>query len=206
MRTFATTLVALTLWWLAAGIAAAHTGLVSSDPTTDATVTIPPGVVTLTFSEDINPAFATIVVNSADGRNWITGPPRVEGPQVTATMGPDRPASGVYTVGYRVVSADGHPVSGSYKFTIAGVPGGTQPAATVSEAAPTAASAPQSPSPAGSDTKTSILIAAVAGLVLGGVIALWQSWRRRRARAPLSEAGSADSATPGDEARTPPSG
>lgn len=204
MRTFATTVMALTLWWLGNGIASAHTGLVSSDPSADSTVSTPPSVITLTFNEDIKPTFATVVVNSADGRNWIVGPPRVEGPRISATVGSDRPTSGVYTVGYRVVSADGHPVSGSYTFTIAGPPAGSQPPITTSGAAPTTTSAPQSPAAAGSDTKTSILAAGGAGLALGGAIALWQAWRRRRARTTLSESESTSMAIPDHEPKKPP--
>lgn len=38
-----------------------------------------------------------------------------------------------------------------------------------------------------SDTKTSILFAGVGGLALGGVIAYWQSRKRRRGEAPGSD-------------------
>ena len=205
MRTFATTVIALTLWWIGAGVASAHTGLVSSDPSADATVAMSPSVITLTFNEEIKPTFATVVVNSADGRNWIVGSPRVEGPRITATIGSNRPTSGVYTVGYRVVSADGHPVSGSYKFTIAGAPAGPQPPiATSSAAAPATTAAPQSPAAAGTDTKTSILGAGGAGLVLGGAIALWQTWRRRRARTTLTGSESTSLLDPDHEPKKPP--
>ena len=39
------------------------------------------------------------------------------------------PEGGEYTVGYRVVSEDGHPVSGVIRFFVAGVPGAPPPAA-----------------------------------------------------------------------------
>lgn len=122
MRTIAATLIALALSSVGVGIASAHTALVSSDPAKDANLTKPPAAIVLTFSENINPAFATIVVSSADGRKWVSGSPQVDGPRLTAAVGPGRPATGVYTVGYRVVSTDGHPVTGSYTFTIAGTP------------------------------------------------------------------------------------
>ena len=64
-----------------------------SDPAADATVESPPTVITLTFSEDINPTFATVVVKSADGRDWISGPPRVEGPRLDVSMRSDYPVA-----------------------------------------------------------------------------------------------------------------
>lgn len=200
MRIIVTGLVALALWISGAGIAAAHTALAGSDPAKDADLTSPPAVITLTFTEDINPTFASVVISSADGRSWASGDPQVDGPRVSAGVQPDLPPTGVYTVGYRVVSADGHPVSGSYTFTIVGVPGQPPPASTSVAAAPTTASAPpQSVSPEGSDTKPSILTAAVAGLALGGAIVFWQSRRRRQRNAVVDETRPADATNPGEE-------
>lgn len=178
LRAIVVSLGMLILLSSGSGIAAAHTALANSDPAKDATATTPPTTIVLTFTEDINPAFANVVVSSADGRNWVSESPRVEGPRLTAAVGPDRLANGAYTVGYRVVSADGHPVTGSYSFTVAGVPVQASPTPTTAGAAPSAAEPPAAS--VGSDTKTSILTAAVAGLALGGAIAFWQSRKHRR--------------------------
>ncbi|BBX54523.1 MULTISPECIES: copper resistance CopC family protein [Mycolicibacterium] len=188
-RAVMTTLVALAFLLSGVGVAAAHTSLVGSDPVNGATVASPLTAVVLNFSEEINPAFADVAVTSADGRNWVSGSASVEGTRLTVALGPDRLTDGLYTVGYRVVSADGHPVSGSYSFTIAGV--GEQPSPTVapSPAAPST-DEPSVPAP-GSDTKASVLTAAGVGLALGGVIAFWQHRRRRKnaANHPGSEPG-----------------
>lgn len=77
----------------------------------------------------------------------MSGSPKVEGPRLTAAVGPNRPATGVYTVGYRVVSTDGHPVTGSYTFTIAGVPGEGTPSPAPTETEPNAAAAPSQSAP-----------------------------------------------------------
>ena len=181
LRVVVTTLLALAFWSWGGAVAAAHTALVGSDPANDAQVSTPLSAVVLTFSEDINPAFATVVVHGADGRNWVTGTARVDGPRLTADVGPAPLPNGKYTVGYRVVSADGHPVSGSYSFTVAGTPDQPTPAATSVAVAPTTTAAPAaSTESSGPDTRTSILTAAVAGLAVGGVIAFWQSRKRRR--------------------------
>lgn len=200
LRTVGTILVALAFWLSGAGIAAAHTALADSDPAKDANLTVPPSAIVLTFTEDINPAFANIVVSSADGRNWVSGSPQVQGPRLTAAVRPDRPPPGNFTVGYRVVSADGHPVSGTYTFTITAAPGEPSPVSTPTGAAPsTAAATPPSSAPAGSDTKTAILTAAVAGLAVGGAIAFWQSTKRRRRSATEDETHRADTASADDE-------
>ena len=193
-RAVMTTLVALGFWLSGVGVAAAHTSLVGSDPPKDASVASPLTAVMLTFSEEINPAFADVAVTSADGRNRVSGSANVEGPRLTVAVGPDRLTNGLFTVSYRVVSADGHPVSGSYTFTIAGVPEQPSPTTAPARAAPSTAE-PSPPAPAataGSDTKASVLTAAGAGLALGGVIAFWQSRRHRRRNAqkhPGSEPG-----------------
>ena len=182
-RTIVVVLVALACWASGGASAGAHTALTASDPANGATERTAPTVVTLTFTEDINPTFANVVIRSSDGRNWASGPPRVAGPELRVSVSPDMPDGGEYTVGYRVVSEDGHPVSGSITFTVAGVPGAAAPASPSPStgAAPTTTAAPSASSgPLGSDTKASVITAAIAGLVLGGAIAFWQSRRHRR--------------------------
>jgi methionine-rich copper-binding protein CopC len=179
MRIVVTTLTGLTFWLWAAPVAAAHTSLISSAPAKDAQTSTSPSAVVLIFSEDINPQFATVVVNSADGHNWAAPAARVDGPRLTTDIGPQRLPDGRYTVGYRVVSADGHPVSGSYSFSVVGAadspPTPAAPAPTTSAPPPATATAPT-----GSDTTRSLLYAGIAGLAVGGVIAFWQARKRRR--------------------------
>ncbi len=172
---------------LASGVgnAAAHTALAGSDPVDGATEGAAPTVVTLTFTEDINPTFANVVVNSSDGRNWVAGTPVVAGPEIRASVSPNLPEGGDYTIGYRVVSEDGHPVSGSVSFTVAGTPAPAEPespspGSQTTSASPTATAPPTSSGPLGSDTKGTVITAAVIGLLLGAVIAFWQSRRHRR--------------------------
>jgi methionine-rich copper-binding protein CopC len=187
LRAVVVALVALVCWTSAAGSATAHTALASSDPADGATVATPPSVVTLTFTGAISPQFATVVVNSVDGRNWVSGAPQVAGAELRASLNSDVPA-GAYTVGYRVVSADGHPVSGSVTFTVAGAPGASaQPTPSAAVTPPTTVETPTAAGPLGTDTKQSILIAGAGGLLLGGAIAFWQSRRHKRKYLPVDE-------------------
>jgi methionine-rich copper-binding protein CopC len=186
-RTVVVALIVLFCWASGAGTAVAHTALAGSDPADGATVGTSPTVVTLTFTGDINPTFANVVITTKDGRNWASGAPAVAGPQLRAPVSPEVPAGEVVTVGYRVVSEDGHPVSGSFTFTVAERPGASAVASSAA-AAPSTSVAPSEPAaPAGADTKQSIIIAGAGGLLLGAAIAFWQSRRHRRKYLPLDE-------------------
>jgi copper resistance protein C len=187
-RTLVVVLVALACWVWGGASAVAHTALTGSDPANGATEGRAPTVVTLTFSEAIDPTFVNVVVTGSDGHNWAVGPPGVSGPELRVPLSPDMPDGGEYTVGYRVVSKDGHPVSGSIAFTVTGVPGAAASVAPSASASPTTTAAPPTSSgPLGSDTKGTVITAAIAGLALGGVIAFWQSRRHRSRDEPRDE-------------------
>lgn len=99
-----------------AGSAYAHTELVSSTPAANAKVEAPTEV-TLRFTEDIKTEFAAVEVTDGEGLSVADGAARVSGPDLTqALRTPVHP--GTYLVTYKVTSADGHPVSGSFSFTV----------------------------------------------------------------------------------------
>lgn len=111
-----------------AGPAAAHNTLVGSDPAEGAQLTTGPGEVRLTFDQPVRAGegYNTVNVVGPDGSYWTDGQVRVTGNSVSAPVRPLGPA-GVYTVGYRVLSNDGHPVPGKVSFTLT-EPGGGTPA------------------------------------------------------------------------------
>ncbi len=121
---------------LTATAASAHTELVGSTPADGAQIDAATEV-TLTFSEAVGPEFSDVVVTGADGSTWQAGAAQVDGATVTQPLSPDIPG-GVYDVAWRVVSDDGHPVTGTLSVTVAA-------------AAPTAAST-GAPSTAASST------------------------------------------------------
>lgn len=99
--------------------AAAHSVLVSIDPEDGSRLDAAPEQIVLTFNEEINQDFVTLAVTTeGDSANRVAGEPVVSGETVTARV--DDLASGSYTVGYRVTSADGHVVTGSSVFTVVG--------------------------------------------------------------------------------------
>lgn len=114
-------ITALTLAALlgAAGPALAHNSLIGSDPAEGARLTTGPGEVRLTFDQPVRAGegYNTITVVGPDGTYWTEGQVRVEGNSVIAPVLPLGPA-GTYTVGYRVLSNDGHPVPGKVTFAL----------------------------------------------------------------------------------------
>ena len=117
LRCLLALLAASVLAILGALPASAHASLVRSSPESGATLTAAPPEVALTFNEEINPQFATVTVKAGDS-TASTGDPEVDGTTVYQPLDPEMTA-GKYTVAYRVTSADGHPVSGSFDFTYA---------------------------------------------------------------------------------------
>lgn len=97
--------------------ASAHARLEGSSPQDGSTLAAVPPEITLKFNEPIEAGLNEVSVMSG-GTDVAEGEPQVEGNNVYQpidfTMKP-----GEYTVTYKVVSADGHPVSGSFDFTYA---------------------------------------------------------------------------------------
>ena len=97
--------------------AAAHNYLVATTPAKDAVVTEQPGTVSLETNEallDVEGG-SVIQVQGPDGRYYGDGCAVVDGAVATTQTQLGEP--GRYTVTWRVVSTDGHPISGTWAFT-----------------------------------------------------------------------------------------
>ncbi|MGA4993553.1 copper resistance CopC family protein [Nonomuraea bangladeshensis] len=124
--------------------AQAHNVLVGSDPRDGATLTAAPGRVTLVFDQAVRQGYAQIGVTGADGSSWADGDAVVAAERVSVKL-KALPGGGAYVVGYRILSADGHPVTGKLTFTVASAgPASPAPAEATPDAAatPNAAGAP----------------------------------------------------------------
>jgi methionine-rich copper-binding protein CopC len=108
-----------------AGAARAHAARVSADPAENSTLSTGPARVSAIFNEPLQTTFAAMTVVGPDGNLWSSGQPQVQGAVVSVAVRPLGPA-GPYTVNYRVTSADGHVVSGSWSFSLT-VPGSGTP-------------------------------------------------------------------------------
>ncbi len=119
--------------------ASAHSVLLSSTPAANATIATAPSQVVLQFNEPLEHGFTELVVVGPDGgSHWEGGAPSVVDGTVSAPLRTLGPAGG-YSIRYRVISADGHPVSGTIPFTltIAG-PGSAAPVPEPAAARPVA--------------------------------------------------------------------
>lgn len=111
---------------LTAQVASAHATRVSAEPADNAVLATGPDRVSATFNERLQTTFAAMTVVGPDGNVWSTGDTTVRGAVVGIALRPLGPI-GTYTVNYRVTSADGHVVSGSWSFRLSvagtGTPG-----------------------------------------------------------------------------------
>ncbi|MEQ6903195.1 copper resistance CopC family protein [Nocardioides sp. YIM 152588] len=102
--------------------AAAHTSLLGSSPEDGARLDALPAEMTFTFSEPIaTPAYA--VVTAPDGEQVASETVRVGGTEVSVDLAGSG-AEGTYTAAFRVVSEDGHPVTGQLTFVVGDEDGG----------------------------------------------------------------------------------
>ncbi|MFD7702245.1 copper resistance protein CopC [Streptomyces caelestis] len=110
--------------------ASAHAALRGSDPEDGSVVKSAPGRITLTFTESVGLLEDSFRVYGPDNRRVHLGEPQhADGASDTARADlPGGLADGTYTVAWRVVSADSHPVSGAFTFSV-GRPSPTPPAA-----------------------------------------------------------------------------
>jgi methionine-rich copper-binding protein CopC len=114
VRKFVILVAALVLLLAGSGPATAHANLVDTDPADGSRLATAPSVVTLTFSENVGNGF--VAVTAPSGRRVKTSNVRT----LDRVLSADVAASderGRYVVAYRIVSADGHPISGEITFT-----------------------------------------------------------------------------------------
>ena len=110
--------LALVLVALTARRAQAHASLISSTPAAGAVVTTAPSSMRLVFSEPVVSELSHVMLITPDQREIkldIHGDPH----EVRALIaGLDSLGAGGYRVDWHVISADGHPVSGTFAFSV----------------------------------------------------------------------------------------
>ncbi len=96
--------------------AQAHDQLIGSNPKQGAKLDKQPEWIELNYSGEIQDIGTEIRVEK-DGEDFSAGEITVEGRTVKSAL-PDDLKPGDYTIAWRVVSQDGHPISGTVEFTI----------------------------------------------------------------------------------------
>jgi methionine-rich copper-binding protein CopC len=130
--------------------ALAHASLVQAQPSVSSVVEKAPQFVRLTFDDDLQeiPGVAANVIEvlNSEGAHFEVGSTQLQGATLSVATDSKALISGEYSVIYRVISADGHPVSGSYDFK---VQAGVEPSSPAGSQKPTqAASHLSHPTPA----------------------------------------------------------
>jgi copper transport protein len=102
-----------------AGQAAAHAALLGTQPAPSATLATAPASVTLSFGEPVRVVAQGIRVLGPNGSTVDSGSAGpVDGRQDTVGVAIKAAAPGTYTVSWHVQSADSHPVSGAFTFSV----------------------------------------------------------------------------------------
>jgi copper resistance protein C len=166
--------------------AAAHSDLVASTPADGTSLEALPARVELQFNQDIAPQFAAVTLTPVDtGSAPATLQVSVSGPMVTAEVPASLQAAPSWRLGYRVTSADGHPIEGTIDFNVKEskpTPDGRASPGAGPSAAPTPGSTSPSEPPSssgenGSPWSSTVLIGLIAAIGTAGALVLL----RRRA-------------------------
>lgn len=115
----ATVAAALLLTFVHPAPAGAHAVVTASTPTDGQTVAEPPDEVQVTFSEPVSSDLGGLTVLDSSGQRVDNDDSSMgaTGTVLRATVRPELP-DGTYVMNYRVVSTDGHPISGAIVFGV----------------------------------------------------------------------------------------
>ena len=148
---------------LPAGPAAAHTQLTGSVPSAGAVVPADLSQVVLSFTSAVRADLATVVVTGPGGEAAARGAATVRGTDVVQPLTTPLPA-GAWTVAYRVVAGDGHPITGTLPLTVE--------AAATSSPAPSPTASPASAPSAATTTDVRTAIGSAPAEDEGGGVSL----------------------------------
>src|SRR6516225_3654034 len=112
-------LVACVLGTCAASAVRAHAFLDHASPAVGSSVPAAPAVVTLWFTQDLEPAFSDLTVTNEAGQRVDLGNAHIpQGSPAELQIGLKPLPRGTYTVSWHVVSVDTHPTEGTFTFDV----------------------------------------------------------------------------------------
>jgi copper resistance protein C len=112
-------LLAIAIAILSASLARGHAFLDHSSPAVGHAVPTSPPMVTIWFTQELEPAFASIEVQDQSGARVDVGDAKVDPKDATILRVSLKPLPpGKYKVFWRVVSVDTHPTEGTFTFTV----------------------------------------------------------------------------------------
>jgi len=97
----------------------AHAFLDHASPAVGSSVPAAPAVVTLWFTQDLEPAFSSVTVTNEAGQRVDLGNARIpQGSRAELQIGLKPLPRGTYLVSWHVVSVDTHPTEGTFTFDV----------------------------------------------------------------------------------------
>lgn len=118
----AAVLLLVMLMLTGAPMVSAHATLEQTVPTANAELKESPPKIELTFNEAIEPGVSSVEVLDSQSRKVTSAKAELNANRTVLQLALPVLDDGIYTVAYRIVSEDGHPVSGSYVFVVGNPP------------------------------------------------------------------------------------
>ena len=181
-RVFGGAVLAALLVFALPQVAIAHDQIIDQMPNESEVLEVAPSEVILEFTGELMDITQLAMVVDADGTDWVSGPMQVTQRTALQPLLPDMP-EGSYQVRWRVVSSDGHPISGSFEFAVGReTPGATfgldEPAPEKDDAASSGLN--NSTTSASPLVVTSLIGAAIGIALFAGVLATRRFWIQRK--------------------------
>jgi hypothetical protein len=121
MRAIAAALAVSAGLLLASAAASAHAFLDHASPAVGSSVPASPAIMTLWFTQELEPAFSTVTVTDKSGNRVDQGDAQVDAKDPTELrVSLKRLPAGTYTVAWHVVSVDTHTTAGDFTFDVGG--------------------------------------------------------------------------------------
>jgi methionine-rich copper-binding protein CopC len=121
VKRFLATSFLLSILFASITSANAHSGLISSNPSSSQILDQIPQTISLTFNEDLieieGERVNSLHLINEGSTEKTTLEVRIEGPVISGRLPAGTFPAGNYKISYRVVSADGHPVTGEIAFS-----------------------------------------------------------------------------------------
>lgn len=173
-------LIAATLLTGVSNPAHAHAELISSNPTNNASLTELPETLSLTFGENLlvieGESVNTVSLQDPQGLQLNLTPVEIKAGTISVNLVDNQALPyGKYKLSYRVVSEDGHPVSGEITFELK-----TPSSVTVATPSATYKSESTNASQVNKSGNSLTLIAIVTGIFVGLGILLFVRYRSRK--------------------------
>jgi methionine-rich copper-binding protein CopC len=161
--------------------ASAHADLVNTDPVDGSVLESAPESITLSFNSKVLESMAELAVSNSSGE--LVGGIVTESVQTTVTaLWPADLPGDTYQVAYRIVSEDGHPITGSFSFSYPDSVSESEvaePQVSTMETPEVETPAVETPSAESDSDSGSMLVWVLGFLAVALVVAGYFIWRKR---------------------------